>query len=105
MKRSNSNSMLDGLQKRMVSVSNTKMERERQAPLKRANTATIRTGHSPKRTKTSASMLSNDKTGTTVILRKTDAADPKITPRTSLNRHLGTNLFAEYSEVCPVRYI
>ncbi|KAG2213920.1 hypothetical protein INT47_001189 [Mucor saturninus] len=96
---SSSNSMLDGLQKRMISVSNTKVAESRQAPLKRTGSFT-KSAHSPKRTKTSASMLSNDKTGTTVILRRTDSADPKTTPRTSLNRHLGTNLFTEYSEIC-----
>lgn len=94
--------MLDGLQKRMISVSNTKVAESRQTPLKRTGSFT-KSAHSPKRTKTSASMLSNDKTGTTVILRRTDSADPKTTPRTSLNRHLGTNLFTEYSEICLVK--
>lgn len=114
IQRSNSNSTLDGLQKRMVSVTNkntkatdvlTKLSRsavDDRPQIKRAGSFT-RSAHSPKRTKTSASMLSNDKTGTTVILRRTDAPDPKTTPRTSLNRHLGTNLFTEYSETCLVK--
>lgn len=117
IQRSNSNTMLDGLQKRMVHVANknAKIADASKEALAKLNRSTVngrptmkrtgsftRSAHSPKRAKTSASMLSNDKTGTTVILRRTDTPDPKTTPRTSLNRHLGTNLFTEYSETCLV---
>lgn len=59
-----------------------------------------KSAQSPKRVKRHASMLSSDTNS--VVLRRDTIPDPRTTPRTSLNRHLGTNLFAEYSETCTV---
>lgn len=118
---SSSNKMFDSMLKRTVDVpkNNTShVENNRgeatQEAIAKVNRSTVngrptikRTGsftksaQSPKRVKRTASMLSQGETGT-VILRRETIPNPQITPRTSLNRHLGTNIFADYSEFCLV---
>lgn len=120
IQRSSSNKMFDNMLKRTVDVpkNNTShVENNRgeatQEAIAKVNRSTVngrptikRTGsftksaQSPKRVKRTASMLSQGETGT-VILRRETIPNPQITPRTSLNRHLGTNIFADYSELCP----
>lgn len=120
MQRANSNSKLDGLHKRMIHVpssttkaAETKRGEAAQEAIAKVNRSSVngrptmkRTGsftksaQSPKRAKRHASMLSSDTNS--VVLRRENIPDPQTTPRTSLNRHLGTNLFAEYSETCLV---
>lgn len=121
IQRSSSNKMFDSMLKRTVDVpkNNTNhVENNRgeatQEAIAKVNRSTVngrptikRTGsftksaQSPKRIKRTASMLSQGETGT-VILRRETMPNPQITPRTSLNRHLGTNIFADYSELCLV---
>ncbi|KAG2230245.1 hypothetical protein INT48_006247 [Thamnidium elegans] len=118
MQRASSNSKLDGLHKRMIHVPSSttkaaeiKRGEAAQEAIAKVNRSTVngrptmkRTGsftksaQSPKRVKRQPSMLSTDTNS--VVLRRENIPDPQTTPRTSLNRHLGTNLFAEYSETC-----
>ncbi|GAA5802715.1 hypothetical protein HPULCUR_008189 [Helicostylum pulchrum] len=118
MQRASSNSKLDGLHKRMIHVPSSttkaaeiKRGEAAQEAIAKVNRSSVngrptmkRTGsftksaQSPKRVKRHASMLSTDTNS--VVLRRENIPDPQTTPRTSLNRHLGTNLFAEYSETC-----
>jgi hypothetical protein len=113
MQRANSSSKLDGLHKRMIHVpsSTTKLESKRgeaaqeaidkvnrskvngKPSIKRAGSFT-KDARSPKHVKRHASMLSSDTNS--VVLRRDNIPDPQTTPRTSLNRLLKTNLFAEY---------
>lgn len=73
------------------------------ATMKRAGSFT-KSALSPRRPKRTVSMLSQapQETGTVIMRRDNSIPNPETTPRTSLNRYLGTNLFADYSEACPV---
>lgn len=73
------------------------------ATMKRAGSFT-KSALSPRRPKRTVSMLSQapQETGTVILRRDNSIPNPETTPRTSLNRYLGTNLFADYSEACPV---
>ncbi|GAN07341.1 hypothetical protein MAM1_0157d06837 [Mucor ambiguus] len=122
MTRSSSNT-LDSFYKRMVNLapptstshepqrgeatkeSIAKMKRAAvhgKATMKRAGSFT-KSALSPRRPKRSVSMLSQapQETGTVILRRDNSIPNPETTPRTSLNRYLGTNLFADYSEACP----
>ncbi|KAK4514413.1 uncharacterized protein ATC70_002008 [Mucor velutinosus] len=72
------------------------------ATMKRAGSFT-KSALSPRRPKRTVSMLSQapQETGTVILRRDNSIPNPETTPRTSLNRYLGTNLFADYSEACP----
>lgn len=123
MARSTSNT-LDSFYKRMVNVTSSastssepqrgeatkesiaKMKRaavDGKATMKRAGSFT-KSALSPRRPKRTVSMLSQapQETGTVILRRDNSIPNPETTPRTSLNRYLGTNLFADYSEACPV---
>ncbi|KAL9537699.1 hypothetical protein MBANPS3_011543 [Mucor bainieri] len=122
MARSSSNT-LDSFYKRMVNLapststshepqrgeatkdSIAKMKRAAvhgKATMKRAGSFT-KSALSPRRPKHTVSMLSQapQETGTVILRRDNSIPNPETTPRTSLNRYLGTNLFADYSEACP----
>ncbi|KAG1103213.1 hypothetical protein G6F42_017249 [Rhizopus arrhizus] len=122
MARSTSNT-LDSFYKRMVNVTSSastssepqrgeatkesiaKMKRaavDGKATMKRAGSFT-KSALSPRRPKRTVSMLSQapQETGTVILRRDNSIPNPETTPRTSLNRYLGTNLFADYSEACP----
>jgi hypothetical protein len=124
MQRANSNNTLDLFMKRQVDVKSSNVTRATESSGGNATEAAIakvhrsavngrptmkRTGsftksaQSPKRAKRSTSVLSHGETGT-VVLRRETIPNPQITPRTSMNRFLGTNIFDDYSEVCMVGY-
>ncbi|CEP10464.1 hypothetical protein [Parasitella parasitica] len=69
--------------------------------MKRAGSFT-KSALSPRRPNRTASVLSqaSQETGTVILRRDNSIPNPEITPRTSLNRYLGTNLFADYAEAC-----
>ncbi|KAI8097827.1 uncharacterized protein B0P05DRAFT_92919 [Gilbertella persicaria] len=59
-----------------------------------------------KKKKMEPSMLSSQQetTGTVILRRNNNIPNTEeTTPRTSMNRYLGTNLFADFAETCPVR--
>ena len=117
--RSSSNKMFDSMLKRTIhvpqaSTSNNENNRGEatqeamakihrstvngRATMKRAGSF-IKSAQSPKRNR-----ISNAETGT-VVMRRERLPQPQVTPRTSLSRHLGTNITAEYAEICPVSSI
>lgn len=71
--------------------------------MKRAGSFT-KSALSPRRPNRAVSMLAQapQETGTVILRRDNSIPNPETTPRTSLNRYLGTNLFADYSEACLV---
>ncbi|KAI8366851.1 hypothetical protein BD560DRAFT_148939 [Blakeslea trispora] len=68
-------------------------------------TSSAQAAKKQKKKKTEPSMLSSQQetTGTVILRRSNNIPNTEeTTPRTSMNRYLGTNLFADFSETCPV---